>query len=172
MPGLLTAEKQTTLIDQLSHQASLTALNSAAVVLFCVDVSKEDISIDLQMRQEISADNMIYVATKADAVVTDEIPDRLDRFREAFGDEFLLTSSQQAKGLEPLKCSIESKLAAIRAGDKDHQDRLTLNQRHEQRLRDAVKSLGESADEIRGQSPEIAAMLLRQSYELLGSLEP
>ncbi|MHC4553313.1 MAG: tRNA uridine-5-carboxymethylaminomethyl(34) synthesis GTPase MnmE [Planctomycetota bacterium] len=169
--GLLTAQKQTTLIDQLSHQASLEALNNAAVVLFCVDISKDDISVDLAMRQQISADNIVYVATKSDSVATSGIASRLERLQRDFDDEFLLISSQQNEGLSRLKNSIESKLAALRAGDKDHQDRLTLNQRHEQRLRDAVKILGESADEISGRSPEIAAMLLRQSYELLGSLE-
>lgn len=169
--GLLTAEKQTTLIDQLSHQASLTALNSAAVVLFCVDLGKEDVAEDAAMRQYIRADNILFAATKADAVGKEDVTGRLARLREVFGGAFLPISSRQGEGLETLKRAIESALAALRAGDRDHQDRLTLNQRHEQRLRDAVKLLGESADEIRGQSPEIAAMLLRQSYELLGSME-
>ncbi len=169
--GLLTADKQTTLVDQLSHEASLTALNSVAVVIFCVDLEKEDITVDLAMRQQISADRVVYVATKADTICSKEAPKRLERLQTTFSGPFLLTSVQQSDSLTTLRQKIQAELTALRAGDKDHEDRLTLNQRHEQRLRDAVKVLGESADEIRSESPEIAAMLLRQAYELLGTLE-
>lgn len=169
--GLLTTEKQTTLVDQLSHEASLTALNSAAVVLFCVDLGKENISIDLEMRQQITADHVVYVATKADTIGDQTAAGRLERLQSAFGGPFIVTSVQQSDTLLTLRRNIQSELAALRAGDKDHEDRLTLNQRHEQRLRDAVKLLGESADEIKSESPEIAAMLLRQAYDLLGTVE-
>ena len=169
--GLLAADKQTSLVDQLSHQASLAALNAAAVVLFCVDVAKEDVAVDLAMRQQISADRIVYVATKADSIEPQEVSEGLSRLNAAFDGPFLLTSSQQDQGLSDLRDKIEAELSALRAGDKDHEDRLTLNQRHQQRLQDAVKVLGESADEVSADSVEIAAMLLRQGYELLGTLE-
>jgi tRNA U34 5-carboxymethylaminomethyl modifying GTPase MnmE/TrmE len=46
-----------------------------------------------------------------------------------------------------------------------------INQRHEQKLSEAIKSLAESADEINTKSNEIAVMLMRQAYTLLGGLE-
>ena len=169
--GLLTPEKQTTLIDQLSHQASLTALNKAAVVLFCVDLTQADISLDIQMRNQITAKMVIYVATKADLLSKAESIHRMADLEKWFGEPFVPTSSQTGEGLETIKGRVEAELTALRAGDRDRQDRLTINERHEQRLKEAVKVLAESADEIGAESIEVAAMLLRQAYELLGGLE-
>ncbi|MBL7215306.1 MAG: tRNA uridine-5-carboxymethylaminomethyl(34) synthesis GTPase MnmE [Phycisphaerae bacterium] len=169
--GLLSPEKQATLIDRLSHQASLTALNKVAVVLFCVDLTRADVSADIQMQNQIDAETIVYVATKADLLSEKETANRLADLEKQFKTPFILTSVRTGQGLELIKSRIEAVLTALRAGDRDHQDRLTINQRHEQRLREAVKLLAESADEIRSKSVEIAAMLLRQAYELLGGLE-
>lgn len=169
--GLLTPEKQTTLINQLSHQASLTALNKAAVVLFCVDLAQTDTSLAIQMRNQITAETIIHVATKSDLLSNAQLMKRMMVFEKRFGKSFMPASSQTGDGLETIKARIESELTALQAGGRDRQDRLTINQRHEQRLKEAVKVLGESADEIRSASIEVAAMLLRQAYELLGGLE-
>lgn len=169
--GLLEPKKQTTLIDRLSHQASLTALNGAAIVLFCVDLTRPDHTADRHMLNQISAGTMIYVATKADLVSDEQAAERLAELKKRFGVPFILTSALLGQGLGAIKKRIQTVLSALRSGDADHQDRLTINQRHEQRLIEAVKVLGESADEITAQSTEIAAMLLRQAYDLLGGLE-
>lgn len=169
--GLMAEDRRTTLIDQLSHQASLTALNKAAVVLFCVDISKGDLSPDQQMRQEISAEPVVFVATKSDTLPSPEVQVRLEALKEQFAAPFLSTSTKTGDGLDALKQRIQAELMRLRAGDAEHEDRLTINQRHEQRLRDAIKALEDSADEINTDSSEIAAMLLRQAYELLGGLE-
>ena len=169
--GLLVPEKQNTLINQLSHQASLTALNKAAVVLFCVDLTQTDVSLDIQMRNQIAAETNIYVGTTADLLSKTESVNRMAYLEKRFGECFVPTSSQTGEGLEAIRDRIEAELTALRAGDRDRQDRLTINERHEQRLKEAIKVLAESADEIRSESIEIAAMLLRQAYELLGGLE-
>ncbi|MHC5083360.1 MAG: GTPase, partial [Planctomycetota bacterium] len=169
--GLLAEDKQTELVDQLSHQASLTALNTAAVVMFCVDLSRSDITADLQMHQQIDSSSVIFIATKSDCLDQSIVAKNLHKLSQAFGNEFLLTSTQTGQGLGALKSRIQEALIALRAGDAEHADRLTINQRHQQRLTEAVKTLGESADEITGDSAEIAVMLLRQTYELLGTLE-
>ena len=169
--GLLMPQQRTELIDQLSHQASLTALNKAAVILFCVDLTRTHLSVDLEMRDQIASEAVIYIATKADLLSAPQLAERLIELREQFGNVFLPVSSQSGAGLEALKSRIEETLTALSTGDRDHQDRLTINQRHEQRLKEAVKFLAESVDEIRSGSNEIAAMLLRQAYERLGGLE-
>lgn len=169
--GLLEPQKQVSLIDRLSHQASLTALKEAAMVLFCVDLTRADTEAERQMLHQIPGGTMIYVATKADLLDEKEAAERLADLETRFRVPFILTSSHTGRGLAAVKHRIETVLAALRSGDADHQDRLTINQRHEQRLLEAVKVLGESADEIRTQSTEVAAMLLRQAYELLGGLE-
>jgi len=169
--GLLSPEKQNTLIDRLSHQASLTALNKAAVVLFCVDLTQADVSPAIQMRNQITAETIIYVATKADLLSKVQCDSRATVLEKQFGKPFVLTSSQTGDGMQTVKNRIETALTALRAGDQDRQGRLTITLRHEQKLKEAVKVLAESVDEIRSGSVEVAAMLLRQGYELLGGLE-
>jgi tRNA modification GTPase len=169
--GLLNEKQQNTLVNQLSHEASLTALNTAAVVLFCVDAGKSDFAADLQMRQQISAATVIYVMTKSDTVKPEDLGQRQQELQGVFGSEFIPTSAAAGSGLGELKVQIRNELLRLRRGDREHEDRLTINQRHTQKLTEAIQVLGDAANEIKANSTEIAAMLLRQTYELLGSLE-
>jgi tRNA modification GTPase len=169
--GLLNQQQQDTLINKLSHEASVTALNKAAVVLFCVDAGKENTAADIEMRQQITADSILYVLTKIDTVADDDLQQKHAALKETFGAAFILTSSATGMGLDHLRKQIEDTLLQLRRGDREHQDRLTINQRHERKLTEAIKLLDESADEVRVHSTEIAAMLLRQTHERLGTLE-
>ncbi|MHC5173709.1 MAG: GTPase, partial [Planctomycetota bacterium] len=169
--GLLNEQQQDTLVNQLSHQASLTALNSTAVVLFCIDAGKEDIANDVQMRKQIIAEPVLYVLTKIDTVTPAVLEQRLSTLQAVFDAEFIPTSAATGDGLEALKDQIRNRLLQLRRGDREHEDRLTINQRHEQRLAEAIKLLNESAESIAANTAEIAAMLLRQAYDLLGTLE-
>ena len=169
--GLLNEQQQDTLVNQLSHQASLTALNSTAVVLFCIDAGKDDIANDVQMRKQIIAEPVLYVLTKIDTVTPAVLEQRLSTLQAVFDAEFIPTSAATGAGLEALKDQIRNKLLQLRRGDREHEDRLTINQRHEQRLAEAIKLLNESAESIAANTAEIAAMLLRQAYDLLGTLE-
>ncbi|MHC5191553.1 MAG: hypothetical protein ACYSOP_05130, partial [Planctomycetota bacterium] len=91
--------------------------------------------------------------------------------QEQFGGEFIPTSAVTGDGLDELKSHIRSALLRLRRGDREHEDRLTINQRHEQKLTEATQVLRDAANEIQNDSSEVAAMLLRQVYELLGTLE-
>ena len=169
--GLLSHQQQNTLINRLSHEVSITALNKAAVVLFCVDANKKEVSADIEMRRQISAETVIYVLTQIDSIAEEALQQKLARLKELFGTEFVPTSSVTSAGLEKLKKQIEDTLLKLRRGDREHEDRLTINQRHERKLTEAIKLLNESANEARVNSTEIAAMLLRQAHEQLGTLE-
>jgi len=169
--GLLNENQQDIAVNRLSHEASLTALNKAALVLFCVDAGKQDTAADMQMRQQITAESVLYVLTKTDTVSPEALQHRCNELRAQFGHDFIPTSSATGQGVNELKMKIRDTLLKLRRGDREHEDRLTINQRHEQKLTEAIKLLGESADTIKAESTEIAAMLLRQAYELLGSLE-
>ena len=169
--GLLNERQQDTLVNQLSHEASLTALNTAAVVLFCADAGKNDFAADMQMRQQIAAETVLYVLTKTDTVRPEDLQQRQVELQEQFGDEFIATSSATGDGLDELKSQIRGALLQLRQGDREHEDRLTINQRHEQKLTEATQVLRDAANEIQNDSSEVAAMLLRQVYELLGTLE-
>lgn len=169
--GLMPAERQKTLIDQLSHEASLEALNGAGVVVFCVDAAREDFAADVRMREQIAATGVIYAATKTDLLTENELRQRLKKLRSAFGAEFLAISAKTGAGLDNLRDGIESGLLALRAKDAERQDRQAINQRHRQHLEEAVKALENCAEEIDNESQEVAAMFLRQAYEVLGGLE-
>ena len=169
--GLLNARQQNTLINRLSHEASLTALNKAAIVLFCVDAGKADFTADIEMRQSIIAVSVICVATKIDTLTPEQLQRRLSALQDSFETAFIPTSAETGAGMNALKSKIRDTLLHHRRGDREHQDRLTLNQRHEQTLSETIKLLNESADEITAGAAEIAAMLLRQAYERLGGLE-
>jgi tRNA modification GTPase len=169
--GLMPPERQRTVVDQLSHAASLEALNSAALVVFCMDASKEDVTPDMMMRKQITASRVIYVATKADLAGPHEADERCQRLSRQLGAEVLMTSARTQAGLDALKDRVEAGLLALRAGDAERQDRLAINQRHRNRLEEAIKALDDCAEEISSDADEVAAMFLRQAYETLGGLE-
>ena len=169
--GLLDESQQNTKINQLSHEASLAALNTAAAVLFCIDAGKRELESERQMRQQITAETVLYVMTKIDTVAPEQMAQQRAKLQSLFGAEFLLTSAATQEGLEPLKKRIQTELLRRRSADTEYESRHMINQRHERKLAEAIKLLGEAADEITADSTEIAAMLLRQGYTLLGGLE-
>jgi tRNA modification GTPase len=169
--GLLNQQQQNTLINRLSHEASITALNKAALVLFCVDANKNDVTADIEMRQQITAESILYVLTQIDTIADNDLQQKHDTLKEIFGAAFILTSAETGAGLNELKKRIESTLLQLRHGDREHEDRLTINQRHQQKLTEAMTLLCDAAEEVKLNSTEVAAMLLRQAHEQLGTLE-
>ena len=169
--GLLNESQQDKQINQLSHEASLAALNTAAVVLFCIDAGKQDLEAEKQMRQQITTETVLYVMTKIYTVTPEQSSQQQAALHALFGAEFLLTSTVTQEGLEPLKKQIQAELLRHRSADQEYESRHMINQRHERKLTEAIQLLGESTHEIKANSTEITAMLLRQVYELLGGLE-
>jgi len=169
--GLLNKSQRDTTINQLSHEASLAALNTAAVVLFCIDAGKQDFEAERQMRQQITAETVLYMMTKSDTVTPEQAARQQAKLQSAFGAEFLVTSAATGEGLEPLKKRIQTELLRRRSSDAEYESRHMINQRHEQKLAETIKLLGEASHEVKAESTEIAAMLLRQGYERLGGLE-
>jgi len=169
--GLLDESQRDTMIDQLSHEASLAALNTAAVVLFCIDAGKRDFEAERQMRQQITAETVLFVMTQTDTVSSEQMARQQGKLKSLFGAEFLLTSAATEEGLDALKSRIQAELLRLRSSDREYESRHMINQRHEQKLAEAIKLLDEASSEVKAESTEIAAMLLRQGYERLGGLE-
>jgi tRNA modification GTPase len=169
--GLLDESRQNTQINQLSHEASLAALNTAAIVLFCIDAGKRDCKAERQMRQQITAETVLFVMTQIDTVTPEQMTRQQAKLQSLFGAKFLPTSAATEEGLEPLKKRIQAELLRRRSADTEYESRHMINQRHERKLAEAITLLGEAANEVKAESTEIAAMLLRQGYELLGGLE-
>lgn len=169
--GLLSQTQQDTTINRLSHEASMTALNKAAVVLFCIDAAKQNVDAELQMRRQITAQTVLYVITKIDTLSEEKKNTQREQLNKLFNAKFILTSAATGFGLDKLKQYIQTELLRHRAADAEYESRHMINQRHERKLSEAVKFLSESADEIYVDSIEVAAMLLRQAYTALGGLE-
>src|SRR5690606_18659505 len=101
--GLMPQDRQKTLLDQLAHSASIEALNGAAVVVFCVDATREDIAQDLLMRRQVFAERVIHAATKTDLLTDEQVSRRLDALKGAFEAPFLAVSAETGAGLDTLK---------------------------------------------------------------------
>ena len=169
--GLLNEQQQDTLVNKLSHEASVSALDHAALVLFCVDAQKTEVSEDLHMLKQFHPESILYILTKIDTLSPEPLEQQKTHIQSQFGKPFILTSSADGRGVKELKTLIREHLLQLRRGSQEHQDRLTINQRHEQKLTETINLLEQAADELKNNAVEVAAMLLRQSYELLGGLE-
>ena len=155
-------------IDLLAQQAAIDALNKADVVLFCVDVSKEDISEDICVHRLIESATIIPVATKADLPNKTELKKRTAHLAEIFGMEFLATSSISGEGLGRLSDVIDHKIA----GEADTRAAgVALTARHKQSVGEAVENLKQAVEELKKGNDEVAAMLIRAAYQSLANLE-
>lgn len=168
--GLLPDAEKRQGVDELAHQAAVEALGRAELVLFCIDAGKPSFETELRIRAAIQAESIIPVATKADLADAAAMG-RLEQLAAAhFKAPLCVTSAKTGQGLAALKDCIETALISGRGGEQ-RADRLTLNQRHADRIGEAVKAMGEAADEMTAGREDTAAMLLRHGYETLGGLE-
>ena len=118
--GLLNKSQRDTTINQLSHEASLAALNTAAVVLFCIDSGKRDFEAERQMRQQITAETVLFVMTQIDTVPPEQMMRQQAQLQSLFGAEFLLTSAATGEGLESLKKRIQAEFLRHPSADREN----------------------------------------------------
>lgn len=155
-------------IDLLAQQAAIEALNKAQVVLFCVDVTKQDIRDDIYIRGLIESEAVVGVATKADLPAETVLNNRTAYLAEVFGMEFLPVSSISGVGLGRLCETIDRKIG----GEADARAAgVALTARHKQSVGEAVENLKEAVEELKKGNQEIAAMLIRGCYQSLANLE-
>ena len=172
-------EKTTEPINELAQQAAIGALNSAAIVIFCVDISKTDLTEDIQINKLISPKDMIAIATKSDLVADEVKTERLTKLNKIFGLNFTSTSSKNNRGLDRLCKSIDKKLIEISSGPSDaksalaetRQDIIALTARHEQTVTEAIENIQESSEHLKAGNDEVAAMMLRAAYQALSNIE-
>ncbi len=178
--GLVTHSE--TIIDRLARQAAAEALRNAAVVLFCIDISKADRAEDLAIFELIKPQNLIPVATKTDLLSPEELDRRLAVLNELFGTDFLGVSAQFGTRLQHLKDAIDRKIiaAATPAADehrntqyamRDTRYDIALTARHRKAVTDAVENITYAADELKAGNDEVAAMLLRAAYSQIAGIE-
>jgi tRNA modification GTPase len=158
-------------LDESAKDAAIEALRSAAVVIFCVDLTGQNQPDAAPIFRQLRAKTLIAVGTKADLLNTTAIQQKQRQWKDLFGVEFLLTSAATGAGLESLKTRLSEALLSVSAGGNEADSRIAINQRHRQKLESVLKHLAEAAEEIHQGHPEIAAMPLRLAWQNLGGLE-
>lgn len=153
-------------IDHIAQKAALEALNQANLVLFCVDISKDDFSKELRLFDAID-NEIIALATKSDKLDCKLIEKNLITLEQLFGKKFTCVSISGINSIEIVKKFIE-KEAAKHYGSAD--DALAVNRRHYESIEQALVSTRTGLDEFSTGGEEIAAMYLRAAYESLSCL--
>lgn len=172
----LTAEADN-ILDELSRQAAIEALQNSSMVLFCVDSSKEDFSEDVSINEFIKPHISIPVATKSDLLPEQMLASRLAELNQLFAVEFLPVSIITGRGLEQLQDTIDKKLIERALGGASGGDfaeqtsAVALTTRHRQAVADAIENVSESINELKTGSDEVTAMLLRAAYQNICDIE-
>jgi tRNA modification GTPase len=172
--GLITTAEN--ILDELAQGAAVEALRNSSVVVFCVDISKEDWSEDVSIRQLITPQVLIPVATKSDLLSKEMLANRIGGLNKLFDDDFLAISTTTDAGLEKLRDTIDEKLIETAIGGTSHEPRatshgLSLTARHRQAVMEAIENVGEAVNELKAGKDEVAAMLLRAAYQSISGIE-
>lgn len=158
-------------LDQLANQAALGALQSAAVVIFCVDMTCQNPRDAAGLFRQLGAKTYIAIGTKADKLDSGRIPQIQQKLKDLFGIDFVVTSAATGDGLELLKSRLAKTLLSALSGQDESDPQIAINLRHRQRLQSALKHLTQAAEEINSGNSEVAALLLRQARQELAGLE-
>jgi len=176
------------ILDELAQQAAVEALKNSSVVVFCIDISKTDHSEDIAIRNLIKCEEMIPVATKSDLLTPDMLAERLVELNKLFAAEFLPISAKTGAGVEVLRERIDRKIIELaphqlhpegglkpsaRAGlsPPDNWCGVVLTARHRQAITEAIENVTESANEVKADNDEVAAMVLRAAYQAISTIE-
>ena len=176
--GLLTQPQE--ILDQLAQQAAIEALSNAALVLFCIDISKAEWKDDLAIHNLIKQDPVIGIATKCDLISEDTLSKRLIQLSKLFKTDFLPTSAKTTAGIKLLRDTIDKKFIELAAGDvkagtrnqiRETNHGIALTARHRQAVTEAIDNLTQAIDQVKDNNNEIAAIMLRTAYHAVSEIE-
>jgi tRNA modification GTPase len=161
-------------LDELAQQAAAEGLQNATVVVFCVDVSKDDWQEDIAVRKLVKAKALIPVATKIDLLGKEALRHGVDGLSKIFGADFLPTSAVTGDGIENLRKAIDHKIIEAMSGAAKtpaSQSAVAITARHRQAVTEAIDNVIEAINQWNIGTDEIAAMMLRAAYHSLGNIE-
>lgn len=162
------------ILDELAQQAAIESLHKALVVVFCVDISKDDLDEDITIRKLIEPETLVPVATKCDLLGEDKFPGCLAELKESFGVDFLAVSVVSDAGVELLRRTIDEQIIETTKSSVESaalQDAVALTARHRQAVTEAIENISESTDHIKAGSDEVAAMMLRTAHQALSDIQ-
>jgi tRNA modification GTPase len=163
--------QNTDALDQLANQAALGALQSAAAVIFCVDMTSQNPQDAEAFFRQLGTKTTLAIGTKADKLDGLQTRQNQQKLKDLFGVDFLVTSAAAGDGLESLKTKLAETLLSALSGRDEADPQIAINLRHRQRLESALKHLARAAEEINNDSSEVAALFLRQARQELAGLE-
>jgi tRNA modification GTPase len=159
-------------LGELARQAAFQSLQSASVVIFCVDLADDgNWPQALHIFKQLRPKAVIGVAAKQDLLDARQAGQKQRQLEKLFGIAFLSTSATTAAGLELLKTKLSEMVLSVSAGKNEADPQIAINLRHRQKLESALKHLAEAAEEIKDGHSEVGAMLLRGAWRDIGGLE-
>jgi tRNA modification GTPase len=170
--GLL--ERPQNILDELAQQAAAEGLRNATVVVFCIDISKENWQEDISVRKLVKSKALLHAATKIDLLGEEALRHRIDGLSKIFDADFLPTSAVTGDGIENLRKVIDHKIIEVMSGAAKtpaFQSAVAITARHRQAVTEALDNVIEAKTEWNDDNDEIAAMMLRAAYQSLGSIE-
>ena len=170
------------ILDELAQAAAIEALRNSSVVVFCVDVSKDDWAEDVSVRQLIEPKLFIPAATKCD-LVTEEVlarprvsrresgrrAGRLAELNGLFSADFLPISTETGVGVEQLRVAMDRNLTG--EFEVPRTSAVDLTARHKRAVTKAMEDVGESIDELKVGRDEVTAMMLRSAHQAVLDIE-
>ena len=171
--------KTDNLLDELAQTAAFEAIRKSAVVVFCVDAAKTDLSEDIEVYKIIESKrgmgSLITVAAKSDLINKNEIESRCSELLKMFSHEFIPLSSKKETGLEKLRSKINEHVLRITVGNTgqglDTRYSITLTSRHRQVVVEAIENLDQAMGQLNLANEEVAAMFLRSAYQQLSEIQ-
>jgi tRNA modification GTPase len=164
--------KPADILQTLANEAALKAINEATVIIFCVDITKNNYLVDLQILKQLKKKPAIYVMTKCDLLSAAGTAEKLKILKNNFGFDFIATSSKTSAGLEKLKELIQQNVIIQTSGIAEAAEKTALTERHRKVVIEAIRNIENASDELKKGNEEIAAFTLRSALQNLSGFEP
>lgn len=161
-------KKTVNILDELAQQAAIEALRNCDLVIFCVDVSKNDWAEDVIIRQLIEARTILPVSTKCDLLHAEILYQHLATLNELFNTDFLPISAHVGAGIEKLRTAIDRQLTEQFTIPRT--SGIALTARHRQVVTESIGQINESIDELTAGNDEVAALMMRSAYQTVSEI--
>ncbi|OQA01666.1 MAG: tRNA modification GTPase MnmE [Planctomycetes bacterium ADurb.Bin401] len=158
------------ILQSLANTAAIKAVEDAAIIIFCADISKENYTEDVNVISQIKRMPDICIAAKSDLLDGKQTEDKKIKLKNIFGWNFLPVSSKTNEGIDNLKKIIEEKIIKQTSAASEAGEKTALTQRHSQAVQNAEKNIESAGFEIQNGNDEIAAVSLRAALADLSKL--
>ncbi|MFA6426483.1 MAG: tRNA uridine-5-carboxymethylaminomethyl(34) synthesis GTPase MnmE, partial [Phycisphaerae bacterium] len=167
------------ILETLANAAALNAIETSMLIIFCVDITKDNCSEDIKILKNTAwakahptnKKPVIFAATKCDLLDDKQSAKKIEALKNIFGRGFVPVSVKNSFGLEILKQTLRQNIIAQTAFSSQAADKTALTARHLQIVNDAMKNIGDAQNELENNNEEIAAMFLRDASGCLAGLD-